>query len=250
MIIAISGPSGSGKTTIARALFRLLESSTIYKYNACILHQDDFYKAESDIPLITTRAGPVVNWDCPEALDFDAMIAALRAYREHGQFPSGVEKDLAVRAKEDKNTRTEDIADALLDRYSMSAFLEVQENICIVDGFMLYQNRTLLGLIDIPILLRGSFPKLRERRYARSGYVTQEGFWQDPEGYFEDVVWPEFVKTHAFLFTDEDVEGEPAHPLVAMNHQIDIDLGTSFQFVMEVAESRYQRLPGRLGRLK
>jgi len=47
----------------------------------------------------------------------------------------------------------------------------------------------------------------KARREARSGYVTIEGFWEDPPGYVNDVVWPNYVKEHAFLFVDGDVEG-------------------------------------------
>ena len=49
---------------------------------------------------------------------------------------------------------------------------------------------------------------MKSRREARSGYVTLEGFWEDPPGYVENIVWPNYVKDHAFLFVDGDVEGE------------------------------------------
>ena len=35
--------------------------------------------------------------------------------------------------------------------------------------------------------------KLKFRRQQRSGYVTTEGFWADPENYFEDFVWPQYL---------------------------------------------------------
>lgn len=44
------------------------------------------------------------------------------------------------------------------------------------------------------------------RREARDGYVTLEGFWADPPGYVDKVVWPNYAASHAWLFEDGDVE--------------------------------------------
>jgi len=51
------------------------------------------------------------------------------------------------------------------------------------------------------------YKKAKARREARSGYVTLEGFWEDPPGYVDKIVWPNYVKDHRFLFLDGDVEG-------------------------------------------
>jgi nicotinamide/nicotinate riboside kinase len=47
----------------------------------------------------------------------------------------------------------------------------------------------------------------KRRRESRNGYVTLEGFWEDPEGYFDRVVWPNYVDEHGYLFEEGDVEG-------------------------------------------
>lgn len=38
--------------------------------------------------------------------------------------------------------------------------------------------------------------------------MTLQGFWEDPPNYVDNVVWPNYVKEHAYLFKDGDVEGE------------------------------------------
>jgi nicotinamide/nicotinate riboside kinase len=55
--------------------------------------------------------------------------------------------------------------------------------------------------------LRVSYAKAKQRREARTGYVTLEGFWEDPPGYVDKVVWPNYVRDHETLFEDGDVEG-------------------------------------------
>ena len=61
--------------------------------------------------------------------------------------------------------------------------------------------------LDIKLFLRTTGAKALARRAARSGYVTLEGFWEDPPGYVEKIVWPNYVRDHAFLFEGRDVEG-------------------------------------------
>lgn len=44
LLIALSGPTSSGKTTLAHALTRILP-------NTLLIHADDFYRPDSEIPL-------------------------------------------------------------------------------------------------------------------------------------------------------------------------------------------------------
>ncbi|CCG81399.1 Nicotinamide riboside kinase [Taphrina deformans PYCC 5710] len=234
MIIGISGPSGSGKTTIARALRQFYASLPGTK-SVRILHQDDFYKPEKDIPMKATRAGNVINWDCSEAVEMDALVQTLQAYRKHGKFPEDVERDLAERSKEDRN----DVGDTGVSASTISEVEATQKapkitDLLIVDGFMLFQSPKILESLDLAVLLRGSFKVLKDRREARSGYVTLEGFWKDPEGYFEDCVWPEYVSNHQQFFLDGDVEGHATQRKdIYISKAIDTDLDSSFLFVMD-----------------
>lgn len=240
MIVGISGPSGSGKTTIARALRQLFASSK--SHNVQILHQDDFYKPETDIPCKQTRAGRVTNWDCPEAIEMDSLIRTLKLYKEHGQFPVDVKEDLMKRAKEDQNDHgSTGVSRSVIDQLKRDGDIPILRNdLLIVDGFMLYQSPEIIQLLDLSILLRGSFSVLKERREARSGYVTLEGFWKDPEHYFEDCVWPEYVDSHGKLFMNGDVEGSIKRGAeIVVDHNVDLDVDQSFILVID-AIRKYQ----------
>ena len=83
--------------------------------------------------------------------------------------------------------------------------------IVLVEGFLLFGvnvREELGGPFDLRIILRTTRLAAQKRRESRSGYVTLEGFWQDPEGYFESVVWPNYVQEHEMYFVDGDVEGQ------------------------------------------
>lgn len=82
--------------------------------------------------------------------------------------------------------------------------------VCLLDGFLLYSPPTfsrVMDLIDIRLFLQVSHARATQRRGARDGYVTLEGFWKDPPGYVDDVVWPNYVEAHRWMFVGGDVEG-------------------------------------------
>lgn len=82
--------------------------------------------------------------------------------------------------------------------------------LCLLDGFLLYSPPRLsrvMDLIDVKLFLQVSHEKATQRRAARDGYVTLEGFWKDPPGYVDNVVWPNYVDAHRWMFVGGDVEG-------------------------------------------
>ncbi|KAK7206178.1 nicotinamide riboside kinase 1 [Myxozyma melibiosi] len=195
ILIGLSGPSSSGKSTLSRLLVQLFPHSFI-------LHEDDFYKPESEIPVVNG----VENWDCPEAIDFESLKRALAYIKENAKLPDDVPY------KEDKNDLgtppvTPDEATSIKEAVIGPDSILEKRLFCLVDGFLLYNDREVTAELDVRLLLRAPFEKLKERREARNGYATLEGFWVDPPGYFEDVVWPGYVKAHKGLFEDGHVDG-------------------------------------------
>lgn len=77
---------------------------------------------------------------------------------------------------------------------------------------------------------------------ARDGYVTLEGFWKDPPGYVDKIVWPNYVEAHKWLFEDGDVEGLKLDEgvlreygiLVQMGRGVDVDMETTFEWAVEM----------------
>ena len=67
MIIGIGGPSQAGKSTLAKGLLERLEGSV------SILSQDDFVKAEHDIPMVRDR----IDWESPLSINLDKLLQHL-----------------------------------------------------------------------------------------------------------------------------------------------------------------------------
>jgi nicotinamide/nicotinate riboside kinase len=84
--------------------------------------------------------------------------------------------------------------------------------LCILDGFLLFSPpphplSRVTSLLDIKLFLQVSREKALQRREARDGYVTLEGFWKDPPGYVEKIVWPNYAAAHRWMFVEGAVEG-------------------------------------------
>jgi|SRR5579871_1220698 len=207
LLLGLSGPSCSGKTTLARLLRDALSP------HAFILHEDDFYVTDALIPVKTMSDGRrLQDWDCLEAIDQAKLRMMLSYVKESGKVREGFE------SKEDRNTVGNvrvnvEVVEAWKRIFGSLFKSEMQcgVRICIVDGFLLFSEemKEVRDLFDLRLLLRADYEMVKRRREARSGYATLEGFWEDPPGYVDEIVWPSYVRDHRFLFLDGNVEGEP-----------------------------------------
>lgn len=258
-IISISGPTSSGKTTLARLLHQIFHNLTIHTHpshspqtpsltiTCTILHQDDFYLPESQVPLYPVRDLakseddpdaylPQADWDCPEAIDFRALKRVLLRFRSRecdaDKSHARILKDEGVDAKEQTNSvgpELERVRGLVVERCRemvrgvLAARLrnEVPRiHLLFIEGFLLYHPEpepepanttpdslpTLTSLFDLKILLHTTLALALERRKKRQDYVTLEGWFEDPPGYLENVVWPHYLQYHQHLFVDGDVE--------------------------------------------
>jgi nicotinamide/nicotinate riboside kinase len=204
ILLAISGPSCSGKTTLARLL------RTALAPDAFIVHEDDFFQSDTACPVVTTADGRQVrDWDCLEAVNVRGLEAALRSVRTSGRLPDGLV------SQEDQNAVGNVPVDAaviaaktvqLRDAVATAAGGEGLR-FAIVEGFLLYAQdmKSVRDLFDVRLILTADYQQVKSRREARKGYMTLEGFWEDPPGYVDDIVWPNYVKYHSLLYVDGDV---------------------------------------------
>lgn len=114
-------------------------------------------------------------------------------------------------------------------------------SICLLDGFLLYSPSMAVvkPLIDVKLFLRASYESAKRRREARDGYVTIEGFWKDPPGYVDMIVWPNYVEEHAWMFEGGDVEGTYKNEVlrnegihVPPGKEVDMDMGAALDWAV------------------
>ncbi|KAI4185314.1 MAG: hypothetical protein L6R41_004201 [Letrouitia leprolyta] len=206
LVVALSGLSSTGKSTIASHLPSIFLHPD---YALTIFHVDDFYKPQSELPL---RDG-LLDWDCAGSLDWPRLEDAAKKWRngekvEEGQANPQPEFDGREGGEEGEAGITETLVKELGDAVHGQG--ETCQRILILDGFLLFTPSvpsTFRSLLDLKILLRAPYVQAKRRREARSGYTTMEGWWEDPPGYFDRVVWPNYVEENKGFFTHGDVEG-------------------------------------------
>jgi nicotinamide/nicotinate riboside kinase len=144
-IVGISGLSSTGKTTLSRLLRRIFPSSFI-------LHQDDFYWPDGDIPV---RSDGLQDWDCIESINWAHMSSVLEHIRSHGALPD----DLKSLQDDSPVGATDDLVDpGFLERMKAKVKepgLDEDVRVAILDGFLLlHKDSVIEDKMDAKILLR------------------------------------------------------------------------------------------------
>lgn len=114
--------------------------------------------------------------------------------------------------------------------------------LCLFDGFLLYSKSmaSVQPQMDIKIFLRVSYEKAKARREARTGYVTLEGFWEDPPGYVDKIVWPNYVEEHKWMFKEDNVEGDLKNDVVqqmgihTQEGGVDVDMTATLKWAVGI----------------
>ncbi|KAL8937974.1 MAG: hypothetical protein Q9216_004140 [Gyalolechia sp. 2 TL-2023] len=210
LVVALSGLSSTGKSTVASHLLSIFLPP---RYTLLVLHVDDFYKPQSELPF---RNG-LLDWDCAASLDWPRLEDAVRRWRdgekvEEGQVNPQPEFDGGVGAEDGKDEGG-GITKARLVKLGDAVRRETKacHRILILDGFLLFTPSVpsaFRSLLDLKILLGAPYTQAKRRREARSGYATMEGWWEDPPEYFDKVVWPNHVEENRGFFLGGDVEGD------------------------------------------
>ncbi|PVF94935.1 P-loop containing nucleoside triphosphate hydrolase protein [Serendipita vermifera] len=207
ILIGVGGASCSGKTTLAKHLRSVLRGSFI-------VHQDDFAPPEELIPMHPVH--PVQDWDDPEgAIDWLRLASFLQQVKTEGVIPTSHISHDALNKQTEVPIDKEVLLKwtSIFDDMKGKAREEGVELVWgLVDGFLLYWHPGVIHELDVRLFLRVSYETLKERRNNRTGYYTavqsspEGSFWQDPPEYWDNIVWPAYVKAHERIFEGGDVD--------------------------------------------
>lgn len=138
-VIGIAGGSGSGKSTFARRLTEKFPDSV------ALVSCDNYYRAHDDIPLEERRK---LNYDAPEALEFDLMVSHLRALKR-GEAVDCPVYDFALHNRSDKILRID------------------PKPVIIVDGILILSDPALRETFDLRIYVETDADERILRRARR-----------------------------------------------------------------------------------
>lgn len=166
LTVGLSGVSSSGKTTLSRYLRSIFQPSFV-------LFQDDFYLPDNEIPVSSCG---LKDWDCVDAFDFNKLGQALGYVHKHGALPHGT-KSITDDSPVGENLVSDEFLEDMRARVA-GAGLTQDVNVVFLEGILLFQQGNIVdSKLDSRILLRATYEKAKQRREARTGYVTIDGEW-------------------------------------------------------------------------
>lgn len=76
----------------------------------------------------------------------------------------------------------------------------------LVEGFLPFWHPAASEKLDIRLLVRANKDTIRQRRLERNERISEDSFWKDPPGCFDNIVWPAYQEAHLKLFENGAVE--------------------------------------------
>jgi len=126
LIIGIAGGSGSGKSTVARKVAEALKALSV-----AFIDMDAYYRNFTNIPLEERRR---INWDHPDAFDFDLLTEHLRELGARKTIEKPV-YDFVTHLRSDNVVRVE------------------PSDVIVIDGILLFVDQRVRDLCDVKVFV-------------------------------------------------------------------------------------------------
>ena len=123
LVIGIAGGSGSGKTTLLKNIIQTFGPAIT------VISHDNYYKRHDEL---TYEERCKLNYDEPDALETDLMVAQLQLLREGKEILCPV-YDFTVHNRSDETVCVK------------------PERVIVVEGILIFENKALRDLMDIKI---------------------------------------------------------------------------------------------------
>jgi uridine kinase len=144
LIIGIAGGSGSGKSTVARNVAELLTTTSV-----AFIDMDAYYRNFPDISLDERKK---LNWDHPDAFDYDLLCAHLDALSKRKPIEKP-EYDFVSHLRRADSTRVE------------------PADVVVIDGILLFVDERVRELCDVKVFVDADADIRLIRRIERDTHV-------------------------------------------------------------------------------
>src|SRR5436190_16149103 len=126
LIIGIAGGSGSGKSTVAKSVADLLTTASV-----AFIDMDAYYK---NFPQLTLDERKRLNWDHPDAFDYDLLCKHLEALSKRTPIDKP-EYDFVTHLRRAESTRIE------------------PADVVVIDGILLFVDDRVRDLCDVKVFV-------------------------------------------------------------------------------------------------
>ena len=144
LIIGIAGGSGSGKSTVARNVAELLTTTSV-----AFIDMDAYYK---NFPALSLDERKKLNWDHPDAFDYDLLCAHLEALSKRRPIEKP-EYDFVTHLRRAERTRLN------------------PADVVVIDGILLFVDPRVRELCDVKVFVDADADIRLIRRIERDTHV-------------------------------------------------------------------------------
>ncbi len=144
LIIGIAGGSGSGKSTVATNVADLLTTASV-----AFIDMDAYYK---NFPGLTLEERKKLNWDHPDAFDYDLLCEHLEALSRRKAIDKP-EYDFVTHLRRREHTRVE------------------PADVVVIDGILLFVDDRVRELCDVKVFVDADADVRLIRRIERDTHV-------------------------------------------------------------------------------
>ena len=140
LILGIAGGTGSGKTTVVNQIINELPDNEV-----TLISQDSYYNKTDDL---TFEERCDINFDHPNAIDFELLIHHIKELK----LGNSIEQPMYSFEMHNRSAET---------------LLTLPKKVLIVEGILIYNNKTVRDLMDIKVFVHADSDERLIRRLRR-----------------------------------------------------------------------------------
>lgn len=140
LILGIAGGTGSGKTTVVNQIINELPDNEV-----TLISQDSYYNKTDDL---TFEERCDINFDHPNAIDFELLIHHIKELK----LGNSIEQPMYSFEMHNRSAET---------------LLTLPKKVLIVEGILIYTNKTVRDLMDIKVFVHADSDERLIRRLRR-----------------------------------------------------------------------------------
>ena len=140
LILGIAGGTGSGKTTVVNQIINELPDNEV-----TLISQDSYYNKTDDL---TFEERCDINFDHPNAIDFELLIHHIKELK----LGNSIEQPMYSFEMHNRSAET---------------VLTLPKKVLIVEGILIYTNKTVRDLMDIKVFVHADSDERLIRRLRR-----------------------------------------------------------------------------------
>ncbi|CAG8607972.1 13816_t:CDS:2 [Funneliformis caledonium] len=177
----------------------------------------------------------LANGECPDAIDFNSFISTLCELRTSASLVKTFKSKKVQIRKNVESTELDNLT-LNLNAKVQNVLMQTENELYFVfiDGFLLYVNPDVIKQLDIKLFLKADYDTVKKRRETEYGKKLLGRRWVDPPNYFDQMVWPNYIKANDHIINRSGGENDLLNDLIVLESNSLSTLSENIEKVVKV----------------